>query len=159
MNHDPLAAPPASFELRERLVPSSGIGSLDDVRRLEDAVPDPLAEVNRTYELLAGGARRAPDAPAVSFFLEATDYARPFTWTHSEWFVRITQTANLLRRLGLGRRDVVAFVLPNLPETHWIIWGGEAAGAVFAMNPLLERGMLRELMIAVRPKLLVMVAS
>jgi len=155
MNHDPHAAPPASFELLERFVPSSGIGSLDDVRRLEGAVPDPLAEVHSTYELLARGARRAPDAPAVSFFLEATDYAHPFTWTHSEWLDRITQTANLLRRLGLGRRDVVAFVLPNLPETHWIIWGGEAAGAVFAMNPLLEPGMLRELMIAVRPKLLV----
>lgn len=155
MNHDPHAAPSVSFELPERLVSSSGIGSSDDVRRLEEAVPDPLAEVRSTYELLARGARRAPDAPAVSFFLEAADYARPFTWTHGEWFARITQTANLLRRLGLGRGDVVAFVLPNLPETHWVIWGGEAAGAVFAMNPLLEPDMLRELMLAVRPKLLV----
>ena len=43
---------------------------------------------------------------------------------------RITQTANMFRKLGIGRDDVIAFVMPNLPETHWVIWGGEAAGIV-----------------------------
>lgn len=71
---------------------------------------------------------------------------------------RITQTANLLRSLGLGRGDVVSFVLPNLPETHWVIWGGEAAGIVFAVNPLLDQSMLLELMKVARPKLLVTLA-
>jgi len=29
---------------------------------------------------------------------------------------RVTQTANLMRRLGVQRGDVVAYILPNLPE-------------------------------------------
>ena len=29
---------------------------------------------------------------------------------------------------------MIAFVMPNLPETHWVIWGGEAAGIVFAIK-------------------------
>jgi acyl-CoA synthetase (AMP-forming)/AMP-acid ligase II len=64
----------------------------------------------------------------------------------------------MFRRLGLQRGDVVAFVLPNLPETHWTIWGGETAGIVFPINPLLEAPMMLELMNAARPKLVVTLA-
>ncbi len=108
--------------------------------------PEPLADCSSTYALLKRGAERDPEAPALSFFLQADDFQRPFVWTHREWIARITQTANLLRRHGLGRGDTVAYVLPNLPETHWVIWGGETAGRVLALNPLLEPAMLRELM-------------
>ncbi|WP_157731134.1 acyl-CoA synthetase [Variovorax sp. HW608] len=138
--------------------PLAGIASRHDVLRLEAAVAEPLGGIASTYELLARGAARVPAAPALSFFLEADDYARPCTWTHQEWLARITQTANLLRRLGLRRNDVVAVVLPNLPETHWIVWGGEAAGTVFAINPLAESALLRDLLNAVRPRMLVTLA-
>ena len=134
------------------------VAGLDDVHRIEAELPDPLGGIDSTYALLGRGAARGGEAKALSFFLQAAQFQRPFTWSHREWFARITQTANLLRSLGLGREDVVAFVLPNLPETHWVIWGGEAAGVVFPVNPLLESSMLLELMKAVRPKLLVTLA-
>jgi acyl-CoA synthetase (AMP-forming)/AMP-acid ligase II len=111
-----------------------------------------------TYALLARGAALAPDDNALSFFLRSEDYENPFRWTHREWLGRITQSANMFRRLGLQRDDVVAFVLPNLPETHWTIWGGETAGIVFAINPMLEAPMMLELMKAARPKLVVTLA-
>lgn len=111
-----------------------------------------------TYALLARGAARAPEATALSFFLESDDYKVPFTWTYRQWLRRITQTANMFRRMGLQRGDVVAFVLPNLPETHWTIWGGETAGIVFAINPLLEAPMLLELLNAARPRIVVTLA-
>jgi fatty-acyl-CoA synthase len=57
----------------------------------------------------------------------------------------------MFRRLGVGRRDVVAYVLPNLPETHLAIWGGEAAGIVFAISPLLEAQQIAELLKAATP--------
>jgi fatty-acyl-CoA synthase len=151
------SAGPAPIPL-DRIAAGAPVASLEDVRRLEAEFPDPLAGIQSTFELLAHGAARAPDAIAMSFFLQAADYAQPFTWTHRAWLARITQVANLLRRLGVGRRDVVAFVLPNLPETHWVIWGGEAAGIVFAINPLLEPAMLRELLAKVGPRWLVTLA-
>ena len=89
-------------------------------------------------------------SPALSFFLTAADYQRPWSWTHREWLGRITQTANMFRKLGVGRQDVIAFVMPNLPETHWVIWGGEAAGIVFAINPLLESLLILDLLLAAR---------
>jgi hypothetical protein len=36
--------------------------------------------------------------------------------------------------------------LPNVPETHLCIWGGETAGIVFAVNSLLEGDSIRQLL-------------
>jgi len=136
----------------------AGVSHLDDVHAIEANEPNPIDQVRNTYELLQRGARRHPDAPALSFFLRTEDHAEPVVWTHREWLSRITQTANALRQLGVHRNDVIAFILPNLPETHWTIWGGEAAGIVFAINPLLEPALMTELMNAARPKVLVTLA-
>ena len=126
-----------------------------DVALLEKSEPTLIEAEGTTNELLARGATLAPLSPALSFFLTAADYQRPWSWTHREWLGRITQTANMFRKLGVGRQDVIAFVMPNLPETHWVIWGGEAAGIVFAINPLLESLLILNLLLAARAKWLV----
>jgi acyl-CoA synthetase (AMP-forming)/AMP-acid ligase II len=137
---------------------TSGVHQLDDVLAIEAECRDPLGSVESTYDLLQRGARRFPGAPALSFFLRPEDHAKPYVWTHRQWMGRITQAANAFRELGVQRGDVIAFVLPNLPETHWTIWGGEAAGIVFAVNPLLEADLLTQLLAAARPKVLVTLA-
>ena len=104
--------------------------TLDDILTFEQT---PLAERDlppTTYEALKRGAAIDPDAPALSFFLNASAFRTPYTLTHGELFAKITQAANALRRLGLGRDDVAAYILPNLPETHFAIWGGSAAGGI-----------------------------
>ena len=126
-----------------------------DVALLEQSKPTLVEAEGSTYELLAQGAALAPQSPALSFFLTSAEYRRPWTWTHKEWLGRITQTANMFRKLGVGRNDVIAFVMPNLPETHWVIWGGEAAGIVFAINPLLEAPLILDLLLAAKAKWLV----
>ena len=80
------------------------------------------------------------------------------TWSYESFFARITATANFFHSLGVGKDDVVAFVLPNLPETHLTIWGGEAAGIVFAINPLLGPAAIGELLRAAEAKVLVTLA-
>lgn len=134
------------------------VRGLEDVLAIESVDPDLPGSDTSTYSLMMRGTMSSPDSCALSFFLESQDFDNPFTWTHREWLERVTQTANMFRRLGLQRGDVVAFVLPNLPETHWTIWGGEAAGIVFPINPLLEAPMLLELMRAAQPKLVVTLA-
>jgi acyl-CoA synthetase (AMP-forming)/AMP-acid ligase II len=135
-----------------------GVRQLEDVHLIEAEQPDLIAGVRSTYDLLERGARRNLEATALSFFLRTEDHTQPVAWTHREWMARITQAANAFRRLGVGRDDVVAFILPNLPETHWTIWGGEAAGIVFAINPLIEPALMTELMNAASPKVLVTLA-
>lgn len=137
---------------------ASPIRSLQDIEALEARSPDLMAGQHSTYALLSAGAKVRPNGAALSFFLRTEDHRRPHVWTHRQWLFKITQAANMFRQLGVQRGDVVAFVLPNLPETHWTIWGGEAAGIVFAVNPLLEPAMMLELLKAARPQWIVTLA-
>ena len=111
-----------------------------------------------TYEMICRGAAIDQSAPALSFFATADDYANPERWTYSELVRDITRTANMLSRLGVQRGMVVAYVLPNLPETHFVVWGGEAVGIVCAINPLLESDAIGELLTASGASVLVTLA-
>ena len=51
---------------------------------------------------------------------------------------KVAQTANMFRDLGIGETDVVAYLLPNCTETILTYLGGQVAGIVNPINPLLE---------------------
>ncbi len=76
--------------------------------------------------------------PAVTFQLTsgAKDRAETLNWR--ELHGRVTQAANLFRSLGIGERDVVAYVMPNSMETVVSLLGAACAGIVNPINPLLE---------------------
>src|SRR4051794_31492398 len=96
--------------------------------------------------MIRRGAAIDPGAPALSFFLRVAEHRRPERWTYAQLLARITQAANLFHALGATKDSVIAFVLPNLPETHFVIWGGQAAAIVCAINPLLEPRAIAELL-------------
>lgn len=133
-------------------VSMSGIASLADVEALEKCAP---SLPHSTYEMIRRAAMQHAQSPALSFFLRAQDHARPATWDYGTFFERITATANFFHALGVGKEDVIAFALPNLPETHLTIWGGQAAGIVFAINPLLEASAIEGLLHAAGATVLV----
>ena len=114
----------------------SGIGSLRDIEALERAGPPPLPA--STLEMIRQGAAIDPAAPALSFFLRTADHARAERYDYAQLLRQIHRSANLFHALGASRDSVIAYVLPNLPETHFVLWGGEAAGIVMAINPLLD---------------------
>ncbi|RKU01147.1 acyl-CoA synthetase [Burkholderia sp. Nafp2/4-1b] len=122
-----------------------GVANEQDVHAIESQ-GQPADIPSSTYEMICRGAAIDPSAPALSFFATADAYANPERWTYSELVRDITRTANMLSRLGVQRDTVVAYLLPNLPETHFVIWGGEAVGIVCAINPLLESDAIGELL-------------
>ncbi|SIO54607.1 fatty-acyl-CoA synthase [Rhodovulum sp. ES.010] len=96
-------------------------------------------EVSRSvYGFLSRTAQAHPDRPALSFQLLSDPKARAETLSWGEFHGRVTQAANLFRRLGIGEDDVVAYVLPNCTETAVTLLGGAVAGIVNPINPLLE---------------------
>jgi fatty-acyl-CoA synthase len=133
----------------------TGITRLADVQAIEADAPTLPAS---THELIARAAAAHASAPALSFFARVQDHDRPLTWDYATLLARINATANYFHTLDIGPADVVAFVLPNLPQTHLTIWGGQAAGIVFAINPLLEPPAIIELLRAGEAKVLVMLA-
>ena len=132
----------------------NGIAGPAGIRAIEaQGLPADLP--TSTYEMIRRGAAIDPSAPALSFFLRAEDHREAECWTYNELLRDITRAANMFLRLGVSKDSVVAYVLPNLPETHFVIWGGEAAGIVCAINPLLEGAAMAELLQAVGAEVLV----
>ena len=110
----------------------SDIAAIEAVPLIERNLPE------STYATLVASAKRNPDAPALTFLPSADNLDATHVWTYAELVADVTRAANLFAALGVTTDRPVAFVLPNLPETHFTIWGGEAAGAALAINPMLE---------------------
>ncbi len=135
----------------------SGIATWSDVLAIEaPGMPRDLPP--STYEMLRRGAAIDPSAPALSFFLHADRYETTEQWSYRELLRDVTRTANMFTTLGVHGDSVVAYVLPNLPETHFVIWGAEAAGIAFAVNPLLDAKAIANLLNAANAKVLVTMA-
>ncbi|MEI7535779.1 MAG: AMP-binding protein, partial [Comamonadaceae bacterium] len=66
----------------------------------------------------------------------------------------IHQTANLLFRIGVRPADAIGVLLPGCLDYHLALWGGEAAGIVQPLNPLLNEEKLVSLLNAGKAKVL-----
>jgi fatty-acyl-CoA synthase len=71
-------------------------------------------------------------------FLGTDPQAPPRQLSYTELVEGIARTANALRSLGLGRGDVVAYMLPSLVETQFVLWGAATAATALPLNPLLK---------------------
>lgn len=134
------------------------VRDLADIEALEAVPLARRALPTNTYEALRQCAALNAQAPALRFFLDAKAFKRTHDWTYAQLFADITRAANAFHALGVGASDVVAFLLPNLPETHFTIWGGEAAGIVMAVNPMLEAAHIGQLLLAAKAKVVVTLA-
>jgi fatty-acyl-CoA synthase len=131
------------------------IRNIDDVARLEAT---PLQDRNlpdSTYDVLKGAALVNADKTALSFFTNAAALDDTHNWNFSELLFEINKAANAIQSLGLGSDDVVAYMLPNLPETHFVLWGAEANGIAFAINPQLDESTIAALLESAQAKALV----
>ena len=91
-----------------------------------------------TFQLLSETAAKFPNRKALSFQLFSEPTAKCETYTWAELQQKTAQVANMFRDLGIGETDVVAYLLPNANETVLTYLGGQVAGIVNPINPLLE---------------------
>ena len=134
---------------------SNNIESLNDVLAVEKMPIEQQNIAATTYDVFQNSAEKYADRNAMEFFIDTAAYQHPHQISYQQMFDQINRTANTFRKFGVGREDVVAFVLPNLPETHYVIWGGEAAGIVMSLNPLLEADQLSSLLTSAKASYLV----
>ena len=128
------------------------IAAVEAVPLSERALPE------SSYAALVSAAKRSPDAQALSFFLSADRLDETHAWSYVELVADVTRAANLFAALDVAAERPVAYVLPNLPETHFAIWGGEAAGAALAVNPLLEPKQVADILRFARASVLITLA-
>ena len=116
-----------------------GFRSIDDMIAIENECPFGELGLPKTlYGMLTNTATKFPDRPAVTFQLLSgpKDPAETLTWRTLHQ--KTSQAANMFRGLGVGPKDVVAYVLPNSNETVLTLLGGTVAGIVNPINPLLD---------------------
>ena len=131
------------------------IATMADIEEIEKTPITDRVKEKSTYELLQKGAAINPDGVAISFLLNGDAYEQPQDITYRQFIGRITQTANMMHDFRVGPEDVVTYLLPSLPQTHFILWGSEAAGIANPVNPLLEAATIKDICIAAGTKVLV----
>ncbi len=135
-----------------------GIRDLSDIVAIESV---PLAErglPENTYDLVARSTNSNASAIALQFFLSVKDIEKSVSYSYAEFLGKITQTANYLRSIGIERDSSLNLILPNLPQTLFLMIGGETAGVISPLNPTLEVEGLRRLIEGSRSDLVVTLA-
>ncbi|MDQ1900335.1 acyl-CoA synthetase [Paracoccus sp. WLY502] len=130
--------------------------SYDDRNALEGEMPYEARGLPVTiHGFLARTAERFPDRPAISFQLLSDPKSHATTLTWQDLLERVTETANLFRKLGVGPTDTVAYLLPNSIETPVVLLAGATAGIVNPINPLLDAQQIAGILRETRAKVLV----
>ena len=132
-----------------------GYQSLADILTLEQTPLSARPIAPDTFTMVARGAAAKPAALALRFVFNGEKPTESVDYTYAELMPLLHQTANALHGLGIGPNDVVSYLLPNLPETAFVFIGGQAAGIVNAVNPLLEPAQIADILNACGTKVLV----
>jgi len=131
------------------------VTSLADIEAFEKTPIEERLQFMNTYDMIKHGASIDPNAKAISFFLTGEDYNNPTEITYTQLLKNITRAANMFHDMGVRPGDVISYLLPNLPQTHYVLWGGEAAGIVNPINPMLEPSTISEICRSAGTKVLV----
>jgi len=111
------------------------------------------------YDFLSRAKAAHGARPALSFQITSGPKDRAETLTWAQLHARVTQVANLLRKLGVGETDTVAYLLPNCLETAVTLLAGSVAGIVNPVNPLLEAEQIAAILRETKTKVLVTLKS
>ena len=107
------------------------------------------------FEMLGRTADAHGARKALTFQLQSGVKDPDETLTWNELRDQATQVANMFRSLGVGEGDVVAYMLPNANETVLTYLGGQIAGIVNPINPLLEPEQIAAILRETNAKVLV----
>ncbi len=102
-----------------------------------------------TYELIVQAAEKYTDNTAITFIKAINPEFVDEKISYQQLLANINRTARLFKERLPENDDkpgVISFLLPNVPQSHFVLWGGEAAGIVNPLNPLLSEDALLALM-------------
>ena len=130
------------------------IRTLADIEALERI---PLEEQNKVWtipELVRRGAALDPLKPALQYLPNGSLEDVPETLTFRALMALIHRASNLFDSLGVGPKDVVAILLPIMPQNFVTMVAGVSTGIVFPINWMLQPEQVAALMNATRVKVL-----
>ncbi|MDB5858669.1 MAG: acyl-CoA synthetase [Ramlibacter sp.] len=101
-------------------------------------------QAGNVFDAIERTGQRCGARTAITFLATDPD-AAPRKLDYTGLVAGIARTANAFRSLGLQRGDVVAYMLPALVETQFVLWGAATAASALPLNPLLQVEEIAEL--------------
>jgi fatty-acyl-CoA synthase len=134
----------------------TSIHSLADIEAIEREMPwQQRVRHNSAYQMIADVAQRMPEKAAIVFLPNGALDDEPITIRYGELVRQLTRTANLLHSLQMAHNQAVSILLPNLPQMHYLLWGGSLTGISNPINPLLRPAQIAEILEAAGTRVLV----
>lgn len=119
--------------------------NLLDIQDFEQAAPfEERVAARGIYDVFVYSARDHGDRIALTMITTGESDEPVSHLTYAQLLVQLTQAAGLFQSLA-GPRPGVAFILPNLIETHVTLWGAESVGYAVPINYLLQPAHIAEL--------------
>ncbi|MEL6689469.1 MAG: acyl-CoA synthetase [Pseudomonadota bacterium] len=107
------------------------------------------------YDFVDEVATKHGQRPGISFQITSGPKDKAVTLSWQQFRDQSVQVANLLRSLGIGPDDAVAYMLPICPEAALTLIGGAIAGIANPVNPLLEADQIAAILRETNAKVLV----
>ena len=130
-------------ELRERFIRRFAsdpefLRSYEDIQTIETVPADERFPCLSPRDALALTGEFFPNEVALTFLQNGSASDKPIRWNYREYVQEVNRAANLFHGLGLQVDESVVFLLPNVPQLLFGIWGAQMAGIAAPINPYLE---------------------
>jgi fatty-acyl-CoA synthase len=120
----------------------TAIGTLADIERFERSPWRGRMPAHTTYGLLRAACERHPARVALRMLSRGSADAATRDLDYGALLEGVHRTANALHACGLAPGAAVTLLLPNLIESHFALWGAQAAGIASPVNPMLDASYL-----------------
>lgn len=137
---------------------SSPVRTQDELHQFEKITWQERQPARTTYDVLSQASARHPERTALRFLPHADMDAQVVALTYRTLLERVTQAANAFHAAGLRSQHAIALLLPNLPETHYALWGAQASGIATPINPMLDVDHIAAIIAATQAEALVTLA-
>ena len=112
--------------------------TVKDLEEIEKTPVENRLSAESTYDLLRSSAARFGDKLALTYLPTGTVSDEARTYSYRTFFEEVTKAANLFNAHGARPGRAVSLLMPNLPETHFCLWGAQAAAIANPINPMLN---------------------
>lgn len=110
------------------------------------------------YQLIEESTERCGESPALTFVKTISPEMTDESTSYEELLANINRAVRFFYdhfdQQG-KERPVISFLLPNIPQTHYILWAAETAGIANPLNPLLSVDALTGLLTTAKTDILI----
>jgi fatty-acyl-CoA synthase len=109
-----------------------------DIELIENHPPSERFPCLSTTEALFMAAEKYQNSCALSYLPNGQINDTAQRWSFAEYLEQCIATANLFYSLNIKADESIAFLLPNVPEMVFGIWGAQAVAISTPINPFLD---------------------